>query len=960
MPLSWNDIKTNALAFSRDWQHAASEDADAKSFWDEFFAVFGIKRRRVATFETRVKKLEGKDGYIDLLWKGKLLIEHKSRGRNLDRAHAQATDYFAGLKEYELPQFILVCDFARFRLYDLDTGATHEFALRDLHKNVKHFGFIAGYRKQVIREQDPINIVAVQKMGVLHDALKRDNYRGHALEVFLVRLMFCLFAEDTGIFPPGETFRDLVENFTNEDGGNVDGVLDRLFSTLATPTAQRQGSLPEHFAQFPYVNGKLFEEKLDAPAFNRAMRESLLSLTSLNWGAISPAIFGAMFQKVIELDEKDRRRQLGAHYTSEENIQKLIGPLFLDELREELAAIKGNANKLFEFLKKLGRLTFLDPACGCGNFLVITYRELRKLELDALRAAEAFGQRAASVFTMLKVDVDQFYGIEVEEFPAQVAQVAMWLVDHQMNIEASEVFGEPIVRIPLAKSAQIRLGNALRIHWADFVPPTRLNYILGNPPFVGKQYQTAEQKEDLKFVTAGIKGAGVLDYVAGWYIKAAQYCTVEADGFGHVVARASRDRRAHKDVKFGKGEAAVADMFMDAAEVEVAARHAVRCAFVSTNSITQGEQVGVLWGYLLSLGMQIHFAHRTFQWTNEAPGKAAVHCVIVGFGAHAIKKKRLFEYADIKAAPHETSVSNINPYLVDAAVNQLKKRRQPISKGAPDIAFGSMPNDGGHLLLSDVEREELLAIEPKACDYIRPFMGSEELINGLKRWCIWLNGVHAGQISRMPHVRDRIAQVSAVRSRSTRAQTRILAQTPSLFGEMRQPESDYLAVPEVSSERRKYIPISFLSVLTIASNKLYTVDGATRYTFGILISEMHMVWTRAVCGRLESRYQYSAGIVYNNFPWPDKAGEEHCRRIESAAQTVLEVRAAEFARDPGTSLATLYDPDTMPPALVKAHQKLDAAVDAAYVLDGGKRKWANDAERVAFLFKRYAELTSLV
>ena len=959
MPLSWNDIKTNALAFSREWQHAASEDADAKSFWDDFFAVFGIKRRRVATFETRVKKLEGKDGYIDLLWKGKLLIEHKSRGKNLDRAHAQATGYFAGLKEYELPQFILVCDFAHFRLYDLDTGTTHEFALTDLHKNVKHFGFIAGYRKQIIREQDPINIVAVQKMGVLHDALRRDNYAGHALEVFLVRLMFCLFAEDTGIFPPGETFRELIENFTNEDGGNVDGVLDRLFNTLDTDFPERQASLPEQFAQFPYVNGLLFRERLAAPAFNRAMRESLLSLTSLNWGAISPAIFGAMFQKVIELDEKDRRRQLGAHYTSEENIQKLIGPLFLDELREELAAVKGNANKLFEFLKKLGKLTFLDPACGCGNFLVITYRELRKLELDALRAAEAFGQRAASVFTMLKVDVDQFYGIEVEEFPAQVAQVAMWLVDHQMNIEASEVFGLPILRIPLEKSAKIRLGNALRIDWAEFVPPTQLNYILGNPPFVGKQYQTAEQKEDLKFVTAGIKGAGVLDYVAGWYIKAAQYCTAEADGFGHVVARASRDRKTHKDVKFGKGEAAIADMFMDAAEVEVAARHAVRCAFVSTNSITQGEQVGVLWSYLLSQGMQIHFAHRTFQWMNEAPGKAAVHCVIIGFAAYAPKKKRLFEYADIKGAPHELVVENVNPYLVDAPDIVLEPRRQPIRPVLP-IVFGNMPNDGGHLLMSEQEMHELISIEPQAEKWIYRFVSADEFISNRPRYCLWLVDCGAEELRRMPEVRKRVEAVREHRRSSVREATQALAATPTLFGERRQPKGRYVVVPRHSSERRHFVPVGFLDETTIVGDSNLCIPDATRYEFGVFGSTMHNAWIRHVCGRLESRFRYSAGIVYNNFPWPEQRTEAHRQQIESAAQSVLDVRATEFARDPATSLATLYDPDTMPPALVKAHRQLDAAVDAAYVPDGGKRKWANDAERVAFLFKRYAELTSLV
>ena len=455
---------------------------------------------------------------------------------------------------------------------------------------------------------------------------------------------------------------------------------------------QRQKSLPEQFNYFPYVNGKLFEEKLDPPVFNADMRRLLLALCELHWGAISPAIFGAMFQAVIELGARDRRRQLGAHYTSEANILKLIGPLFLDELRAEFEKLKLNKVKLYEFQKKLQRLTLLDPACGCGNFLVISYRELRRLEIDVLRAAAQFGVRIGSVFDSILVDVDQFYGIEIEEFPAQVAQVAMWLMDHQMNIEASEVFGEPVLRIPLVKSANIRLGNALTIDWAEFVPPTRLNYILGNPPFIGKQYQTPEQKQDLATVTPGINGAGVLDYVAGWYIKAARYITAEADAFGHIVDRASAGKDKFKDVQFGKEKSATPDFFLEGAEIELSARRAVKCAFVSTNSITQGEQVGVLWGWLLSQGIHIHFAHRTFQWTNEAPGKAAVHCVIIGFAAQEPEKRRLFEYERVKGEPHEVAAKSLNPYLVDALETVLPTRRAPISK-VPPIIFGSMAND---------------------------------------------------------------------------------------------------------------------------------------------------------------------------------------------------------------------------------------------------------------------------
>lgn len=958
MPITFQEIGSRALAFSREWKHAESEDADAKSFWDAFFEVFGVSRRRVASFEKRVKKIDGKDGYIDLLWKGTLLVEHKSRGKDLDRAYKQATDYFPGLKEAELPRYVLVSDFARFRLYDLDEGRQHDFALKDLHKKIHLFGFIAGYRKHVVREQDPINVHAVQQMGYLHDALKKDGYAGHPLEHFLVRLMFCLFADDTGIFQPKGSFRDLIENWTSEDGATVGPVFDQLFDTLNRHEDARQKSLPEQFALFPYVNGKLFEERIAPPAFNGAMRKMLLELCSLSWGTISPAIFGAMFQKVIDLDEKDRRRQLGAHYTSETNILKLIGPLFLDELRIEFDKVKGNQDKLFEFWKKLANLHFLDPACGCGNFLVITYRELRRLEMDVLRAAEKFGARVGSVFHSLKIDVDQVYGIEIEEFPAQVAQVAMWLVDHQMNIEASEIFGEPVLRIPLLKSANIRLGNALRIDWAEFIPPSRLDYILGNPPFVGKQFQTDEQKRDLEEVMTGIKGAGVLDFVTGWYVKAAQYLT-SGDDTGGVVARATKGRKKHKDVRFGKGEAVISDLFVELADVDARQRRQIKCAFVSTSSITQGEQVGVLWSWMLAQGIRIHFAHRTFQWTNDAPGKAAVHCVIVGFAAFDVESKRLFEYADVQGPPHELAATNINPYLVDAPDVALQSRRDPICK-VPSIIFGSMPNDGGHLLLSDDEKAELLRAESIAAKWVRPFLGADEFLNNIPRWCLWLVECAPGELKRMPEVMKRVEGVRQHRSGSKRATTKELANTPTLFGEIRQPSGTYLLIPSVSSERRRFIPVGFMNPDTVASNLVLVVPGASAYHFGVLSSTMHNAWVRYVAGRLESRYRYSNQIVYNNFPWSDESDDEHRAEVERAAQCVLDARETEFKRDPAISLATLYNPDLMPPALVKAHQALDRAVDAAYVPDGGKRKWASDAERVAFLFRRYRELTSLL
>ncbi len=851
MPLSWNDIRDRSLAFSKDWATTESEDAEAQSFINAFFDVFGIPRRRVASFESRIKKIDGRDGYIDLLWKGSLLIEQKSRGKDLNRAYKQAIDYFPGLKDAELPRYVLVSDFWRFRLYDLDSGTQREFTLNKLHDNLHLFSFMLGYRTQLTREQDPINVEAVQKMGDLHDLLKKDGYTGHPLEIFLVRLLFCLFADDTGIFTPKDAFEDLLRTFTREDGADLGPVLDQLFSTLNKKVEERQRALPDHFNQFQQINGKLFEQHFDPPVFNRTMRDALLALTSLNWGAISPAIFGAMFQRVIELDAKDRRRQLGAHYTSEENILKLIRPLFLDELREEFSKIKHQQNKLFEFKKKLRSLTFLDPACGCGNFLVISYRELRRLELDVLREAAKFGHRTASVFELVSVNVDQFYGFEIEDFPAQVAQVAMWLMDHQMNVEAGEEFGQQMLRIPLKESAHIELGDALRFDWAHVVPPRRLNYIFGNPPFIGKSLQNKQQKEGMDFVVEGLKGAGVLDYVAGWYLKAAEYITAEPDGFGGMRSRASRDRKASKKVQFASQEMFAGDLFVDDAKVEAIARRHVKCAFVSTNSITQGEQVGVLWSHLLAMGISIHFAHRTFQWMNEAPGKAAVHCVIIGFAAFDARKKRLYEYADIKGVPHEIDAKNINPYLVDAPNVAIESRRTPICK-VPEIVFGSMPNDGGNLLLSDDEKRVLLKAEPEAKNWIRPFIGADEFLNDIPRWCLWLVDARPTDLKAMPFVRERIELVRSHRRASERETTRKLASMPAQFGEIRQPKKSYLLIPSVSSERRSYVPIGMLSSKTIASNLVLLVPDAKSLHFGILSSTMHNAWIRSVAGRLKS------------------------------------------------------------------------------------------------------------
>lgn len=938
-PLSWNEIKSRVLNFSRRWADAANEDSEAKPFWIEFFDCFGITNKRVFTFELNVKKHGGGAGFVDLFWPGMLLVEQKSRGKDLDKAYAQATDYLAGISERDLPQIIIVSDFARFRVYDLtdcQPGRYTEFALADLHKHVRLFGFIAGYKPQRIEPQNPVNIKAAERMGELHDALKSAGYAGHPLEVLLVRLLFCLFADDTAIFQPAQAFRAFIEERTSEDGSDLGPRLAQLFQVLDTPEGQRSKNLDEQLAAFPYVNGRLFAESLPIADFDADTRAALLKACALDWSAISPAIFGSLFQSIM--DEK-ARRHLGAHYTSEENILKLIRPLFLDELRAEFEKVKRQRNKLFEFHKKLRTLSFFDPACGCGNFLVISYRELRLLELDVLRAAAALlghaGQQSVDVHQLIGVNVDQFYGIEIEEFPAQIAQVAMWLMDHQMNLRASEEFGLYFARIPLVTSPRIVHGNALTLNWDDVLPASRCSYVLGNPPFVGAKFMSDSQRCDTRAVFAGIDNAGLLDLVAAWYVKAARYLSQPQD---------------------------------PALSAAMPPSAPARCAFVSTNSITQGEQVGALWGWLLAQGVHIHFAHRTFAWSNEARGKAAVHCVIIGFGLQDRPGKVIYEYEDIKGEPHAVPAKNISPYLIDASPDVLVSARMLPIGNIPLIANGSIPADGGNLILEPDERKELISSEPLSQQWIRPYVGALGFLYNETRYCLWLKDCAPHKLRAMPHVVARVRAVQEMRERSNKEATRKKAATPTLFTEDRQPQNgNYLAIPRTSSENRRYIPLGYLDSHVIAANDLQIVPNATLFHFGVLSSGMHRVWVDITSGRLKSDIRYSVKLTYNTFPWPFTPAAEQAKAsdaqvhkaqaaIEAAAQAVLDARAAH----PGSSLADLYDPLTMPAGLLKAHQKLDAAVDKAYQLAGGPKTYAGDAARVAFLFSLYQRQTGLL
>lgn len=947
MALSWNEIKERALQFSKEWESTAREEADAKPFLIDFFHIFGIIQRKVSTFEYRVQKLDERDGYIDMLWKGTLLIEMKSRGRNLDDAYQQAREYLDGLKQHELPKHILVSDFDVFRLYELETDEIVEFHLSELVNNVQHFGFIAGYQKREYKEQDPVNIKAAELMGKLHDKLKEVGYEGHPLELYLVRLLFLLFADDSTIFDK-DIFIDFIEEKTAEDGSDLAAHLTEVFYVLNTPIENRLKNIDEHLNRFPYINGKLFEEQLPPASFDSGMRKILIECSYLDWGKISPAIFGSMFQSVMNPIE---RRNLGAHYTSEKNILKLIKPLFLDELWTEFESIKGNKNKLIQFHLKLSKLKFLDPACGCGNFLIITYRELRLLELEILRELDKSGQRVIDISSIVLLSVEQFYGIEYEEFPARIAEVAMWLIDHQMNMMVSQEFGQYFVRLPLTESANIVHGNALELNWVtlktedvslifadnlnykiathepvvhygtvnvvakninQMLPneefpssPTEsihYDYILGNPPFIGSKMMTQLQRDEVKAEFDNVRGSGVLDYVTAWYAKAAK------------LIQGSN----------------------------------TKVAFVSTNSIVQGEQTGILWEQMLKkYEVKIHFAHRTFKWSNEAKGNAAVYCVIIGFANFDTNNKRIFDYEDISGEPHEIKAKNINPYLVDSKDILITKRTKPLCD-VPAISKGNQPTEGGNLIMSEFEKEAFIAKYPILELHIKKLIGAAEFIHNKPRYCFWFPHSVPPELRQIKELRERLKLVQEMRKASTDPKTRELANQPYRFREMRNYES-FVIIPSTTSENRQYIPIGFGDKDTIPTNALLIVPNGSVFHFGVLMSAMHMAWVRATCGRLESRYRYSKDIVYNNFPWPESISNSHVKAIEKAAKKVLSVRG-DFS---SYSFADLYDPLTMPPALVDAHKELDKAVDLAY----RPQAFSNEPNRMEYLFGLYEKYT---
>ena len=907
MRLSWNEIRTRAADFAREWADATYEKGETQSFYNEFFDIFGVRRRTVARYEEHVQRLDNTSGFIDLFWPRVLLVEQKSAGRDLTAARTQAGTYFDAVPERDRPRYQLLCDFQTFELLDRDEREETRFALADLPQHVEKFGFIIGVQRRTFRDQDPVNIEASELIAHLHDALKASGYDGDDLERFLVRTVFCLFADDTGIFEPRDIFLDFIEERTAADGADLGPWMARLFQVLNTLPNHRSRALDEDLARFPHVNGDLFAEPLRIPDFDAAMRQALLDAGQFDWTAISPAIFGALFQSVMEPAD---RRARGAHYTTEKNILKVIGPLFLDDLRAELDRLRARKTKrraeLRAFQKQLGGMKFFDPACGCGNFLIIAYRELRELEIDLIRELRRGrgdeAQRMLDATDLSQITVDQFYGIEIGEFPVRIAETALWMMDHIMNNRLSLAFGRSYVRIPLEGSPHILNADALETDWTDLLPPEDCSYVFGNPPFGGAKFQSEKQRAQVRRIAALGKSGGTLDYVTAWFIKAGEY------------------------VQTGRA----------------------RIGFVATNSITQGEQVAQLWPLLFArTKLAIAFAHRTFAWGSDARGKAHVHVVIIGFdGLKTVRvDKRLFSYPDIKGEPEETLHAALSPYLFDAGGLAdphltVREESRPIN-GLPQLKTGVQMIDNGILTFTEEEKGQFLHEEPDAEQFFRRYIGGDEYINGFHRWILYLREAKPADLGNLPLVKQRISEVRQYRSSSRRESTRRLADYPTRVGVDERLDQDYMVIPNTSSERREYVPIGWLGPEVIANQKLRILPNATLADFALLTSAMHMAWMRAVTGRMKSDYMYSVGVVYNTFPTPPG----------SADRSKLETLAARAAH-PGATLADLYDPDLMPPNLRRTHHALDRAVDRLY----RRTRFTSERERVEHLFALYERL----
>ena len=913
------DRRTAAARFAADWKGRGDEKQETQRFWIELLTkVFGIDGSTAISFEVPVKLDHTSfiDGYIEST---RVLIEQKGREIDLRKGYKQSdgsmlTPYqqarrYAGYLPYnQVPRWIIVCNFQEFQIHDMNrpNDEPEVLKLADLEKEFHRLQFLVDTGSEHIKKEMEISLQAGELVGVLYDALLKqykdpgDPETLKSLNKLCVRLVFCLYAEDAGIFGNRSMFHDYLQGHERE----ARQALINLFKILDTKSEDRDPYLDDDLLAFPYVNGGLFaDENIVIPRLDETIVDLILRKASedFDWSAISPTIFGAVFESTLN---PETRRSGGMHYTSIENIHKLIDPLFLDGLKAEFAEIEAvtvertRKARLEAFQRKLAGLKFLDPACGSGNFLTETYISLRRLENETISLLHK-GQIMLDMGNPIQVSISQFYGIEINDFAVTVAKTALWIAESQMMKETEDVVHMTLDFLPLKSYANIVEGNALRTEWTDVIPKHELDYIMGNPPFVGGMMMSRAQHDDLANSFPECKKIGEADYVAGWYAKAAHYI---------------QGMR-------------------------------VRCAFVSTNSICQGQSVSSIWKPLFEMGIHIDFAHRTFRWDSEAKLKAHVHCVIVGFSTATYSGKKILYSTD-----RPQIAQNINAYLLDADNVFVENRSTPLCE-VPRMFFGSMPRDGGGFVLTESEKDDLIKNEPLAKKWIHLYLGADEFINNKKRYCLWLVGAAPNELRSCKEVMRRVENVKLFRASSKAAATRKFAETPTLFCQIAQPDTDYVIVPAVSSERRRYIPIGFMGKETIASNLVQIIPNANLYHFGILTSNVHMAWMRAVCGRLKSDYRYSKDVVYNNFPWPTPTDAQKAK-IEQTAQAILDARALY----PDASLADLYDETTMPPELRKAHQQNDKAVMVAYGFWG---KLNSEPACVAELMRMYQKLTKL-
>lgn len=906
--LSLDEIRRRCTKVVADWvEEPGDERQQAQSFIKDLLGAFGITQTKAALYEKRAKRTStGRRGFIDALIPGLALIEMKTAGRDLEAAEAQALDYMEDLAEVERPSRVITSDFKTIRILDIeaeDGADTVQFPLEELPLHAEDLAFLAGFQTRAFgsREQEKASIRAAQIMGRLYSELEKTGYSEHESSVFLVRLLFALYGDDSGMWER-DLFYEFLEKRTREDGTDLGAQLVMLFQIMNQPEALRPANMDSLLSRFPYVNGGIFGESTSIPYFDSTMRELLIEACMFNWSEISPAIFGSLFQSV---KSSKARRQLGEHYTTEINILKTIEPLFLDELRTEFKTYYHDVKRLEKLRNEIGQLQVMDPACGCGNFLVVAYRELRQLDLEILKRLEELDPSAGGTLFFerenLNVKLENFAGIEIEEWPARIAQTALYLVDHQANQKLAMSLGAPPKTLPLDKVECIHVGNALRTNWEQVFPPSDRVRIVGNPPFIGQYLQGVDQTEDMKLVWGDLYD-GYLDYVTGWYKKAADYFQFVNNG---------------------------------------------QFAFVSTNSITQGQPVPSLFGPLFSNGWRIKFAHQTFSWTSEAADAAAVHCVIIGMEKKRRASATLYTYADIKGEPTAVPAKNINAYLVDAPNLFVKKRLSPLSTFVPKVSYGSKPTDGGNLVVEIDDYPEVKA-DSIASKYLRRYVGARELLHGADRWCLWLEDATPADIQRSGILRDRLDAVREFRLSSKKQATKNLADSPHLFAERRRFTQPYLCIPSVVSETRKFFTAARLDAETISSNLVFNAEDPDGYLFGIVSSSMFITWQKTIGGRLESRLRFSNTVVWNNFPLPE-VSEKLRAEIIAGGQAVLDARNLH----PERCLADHYNPLAMSPQLLSAHRKLDKAVDRAF----RQKPFNSNEERLETLLKSYLKMT---